>query len=119
MASQTQGIQQLLAAEKRADEKVNNARKRKALRLRKAKEDAQVEIHKFRDEKERAFKEYEAQHMGSREDNAARIEMDTRAKIEAMNNTVIESKDDVIQYLISQVFDVKPQVHQNLHLDKK
>lgn len=29
MASQTQGIQQLLAAEKRADEKVAQARKRK------------------------------------------------------------------------------------------
>lgn len=31
MASQTQGIQQLLSAEKRADEKVSQARKRKPL----------------------------------------------------------------------------------------
>ena len=33
MASQTQGIQQLLAAEKRAAEKVGEARKRKNRRL--------------------------------------------------------------------------------------
>lgn len=33
MASQTQGIQQLLAAEKRAAEKVNDARKRKFIIL--------------------------------------------------------------------------------------
>lgn len=33
MASQTQGIQQLLAAEKRAAEKVSEARKRKLIKL--------------------------------------------------------------------------------------
>lgn len=42
MASQTQGIQQLLVAEKRAAEKVAEARKRKNRRLKQAKEEAQV-----------------------------------------------------------------------------
>ena len=42
MASQTQGIQQLLVAEKRAAEKVSEARKRKNRRLKQAKEEAQV-----------------------------------------------------------------------------
>ncbi len=46
MASQTQGIQQLLAAEKRAAEKVSEARKRKNRRLKQAKEEAQSEIEK-------------------------------------------------------------------------
>ena len=100
MAAQTQGIQQLLAAEKRAAEKVNmmvelisigsinnyaniissirgsinlminfqvaEARKRKARRLKQAKEEANNEIDKFKNEREAAFKEYERQHMGSR-----------------------------------------------------
>ena len=44
MASQTQGIQQLLVAEKRAAEKVSEARKRKNRRLKQAKEEAQVQI---------------------------------------------------------------------------
>lgn len=48
MASQTQGIQQLLAAEKRAAEKINEARKRKAQRLKQAKQEAQAEIEKYR-----------------------------------------------------------------------
>ena len=39
MASQTQGIQQLLSAEKRAAEKVAEARKRKNRRLKQAKEE--------------------------------------------------------------------------------
>lgn len=49
MAAQTQGIQQLLTAEKRAAEKVNEARKRKARRLKQAKDEAQAEIQKYRE----------------------------------------------------------------------
>ncbi len=42
------GIQQLLSAEKRAADKINDARKRKARRLKQAKEEAQQEIEKYR-----------------------------------------------------------------------
>ena len=52
MASQTQGIQQLLSAEKRAAEKVSEARKRKNRRLKQAKEEAQAEIEKYKKERE-------------------------------------------------------------------
>lgn len=48
MASQTQGIQQLLAAEKRAAEKINEARKRKFQRMKQAKQEAQAEVEKYR-----------------------------------------------------------------------
>ena len=48
MASQTAGIQQLLVAEKRAAEKVAEARKRKNRRLKQAKEEAQAEIEKYK-----------------------------------------------------------------------
>ncbi|MBO8666358.1 V-type ATPase subunit G, partial [Staphylococcus aureus] len=92
MASQTQGIQQLLAAEKRAAEKVAEAKKRKARRLKQAKEEAQDEIEKYRQEREKQFKEFEIKHMGSREDVAARIDADTNIKIEEMNKAVIVNK---------------------------
>lgn len=55
MASQTQGIQQLLQAEKRAAEKVADARKRKARRLKQAKEEAQMEVEQYRREREQEF----------------------------------------------------------------
>lgn len=87
MTSQTQGIQQLLAAEKKAAEKVAEARKRKcflfvlhlrwcvmwpkksifsrkttgkARRLKQAKDEATEEIEKYRQEREKQFKEFEA-----------------------------------------------------------
>ncbi|CAA9997169.1 unnamed protein product, partial [Nesidiocoris tenuis] len=93
MASQTQGIQQLLAAEKRAAEKVAEAKKRKARRLKQAKEEAQEEIERYKQDRERQFKEFEAQHMGSREDVAARIDADTRQRIEEMTKAVNVNKE--------------------------
>jgi V-type H+-transporting ATPase subunit G len=48
MASQTAGIMQLLTAEKRAAEKINDARKRKTQRLKQAKQEAQAEVEKYR-----------------------------------------------------------------------
>ncbi|XP_054287018.1 V-type proton ATPase subunit G [Macrosteles quadrilineatus] len=118
MASQTQGIQQLLAAEKRAAEKVAEAKKRKARRLKQAKEEAQDEIEKYRQEREKQFKEFEAKHMGSREDVAARIEADTKVKINEMNKAVTLHQEAVIQQILELVYDIKPELHKNFRAAK-
>ncbi|GAB1863211.1 V-type proton ATPase subunit G [Camponotus japonicus] len=117
MASQTQGIQQLLTAEKRAAEKVSDARKRKARRLKQAKEEAQDEIEKYRQEREKQFREFEAKHMGSKEDVAARIEADTRLKIEEMNQTVAVHKNMVMLKILDLVYDIKPELHSNYRIE--
>ncbi|CAH1163630.1 unnamed protein product [Phaedon cochleariae] len=116
MASQTHGIQQLLAAEKRAAEKVSEARKRKARRLKQAKEEAQDEIEKYRKERERQFREFEAKHMGSREDVAAKIEVDTKQRIEEMNKAVLSQKAPVIQEILNLVYDIEPKMHKNYRI---
>lgn len=113
MASQSQGIQQLLAAEKRAAEKVSDARKRKAKRLKQAKEEAQDEIEKYRKERERQFREFEAKHMGSREDVAAKIDQDTKRRIEDMNRAVQSQKDPVMKEILNLVYDIRPEMHKN------
>ncbi|CAL7934673.1 unnamed protein product [Xylocopa violacea] len=113
MASQTQGIQQLLAAEKRAAEKVAEARKRKARRLKQAKEEAQDEIEKYRQEREKQFREFEAKHMGSKEDVAARIEGDTKVKTEEMNQAVSIHKNSVVLTILDLVYNIHPQLHKN------
>ncbi|KAJ8680940.1 hypothetical protein QAD02_016727 [Eretmocerus hayati] len=113
MASQTQGIQQLLAAEKRAAEKVSDARKRKARRLKQAKEEAQDEIEKYRQEREKQFREFENKHMGSKEDVAHRIDADTKVKIEEMNSQVSSHKDTVMHQVLDLVYNIKPELHKN------
>ncbi|XP_041972429.1 V-type proton ATPase subunit G [Aricia agestis] len=116
MASQTQGIQQLLAAEKRAAEKVSEARKRKAKRLKQAKDEAQSEVEKYRQERERQFKEFEAKHMGTREGVAAKIDAETRVKIDEMNKMVQVQQEAVIKDILSLVYDIKPELHVNYRI---
>ncbi|MBN4724486.1 V-type ATPase subunit G, partial [Escherichia coli] len=103
----------LLAAEKRAAEKVSEARKRKAKRLKQAKEEAQDEVEKYRQERERQFKEFEAKHMGTREGVAAKIEAETKVKISEMNSMVERQKSAVIKDILSLVYDIKPELHVN------
>jgi len=118
MASQSQGVQQLLAAEKKAAEKVAQARKNKARRLKQAKDEAQAEIEKFRHEREQQFKSYEAQHLGSQGDVATRIKADTVAKKNAQNLQVAAKKEQVIERILAMVQDIKPQLHENVRASK-
>jgi len=113
MASQTQGIQQLLAAEKKAAEKVSDARKRKAKRLKQAKEEAQLDIEKYRQEQEKKFREKEVKHMGSRDDVATRIDAETNREIENMKKQVANNKEEVIFRLLDLVSHIEPKLHRN------
>uniref|UniRef100_A0A8D2KAN9 V-type proton ATPase subunit G n=1 Tax=Theropithecus gelada TaxID=9565 RepID=A0A8D2KAN9_THEGE len=66
MASPSQGIQQLLQAEKQDAEKVSDACKRKKWRLMQAKEAAQAEIEQYHHlQREKELKAKEAAALGS------------------------------------------------------
>uniref|UniRef100_A0A4X2KKX6 V-type proton ATPase subunit G n=1 Tax=Vombatus ursinus TaxID=29139 RepID=A0A4X2KKX6_VOMUR len=65
MASKSQGIQQLLQAEKSASEKIAEARRRKFERLKRAKKEAQNEVEKYRLKREEEFKAKELETLGS------------------------------------------------------
>ncbi|MCL4131016.1 UNVERIFIED_CONTAM: hypothetical protein GTU68_003824 [Idotea baltica] len=113
MASQSQGVQQLLAAEKKAAEKVAEARKRKARRLKQAKDEAQAEIEKFRQEKEKQFKDYEAKYLGSQDDIAAKIKSETFTNITEMNKQVSVNKQKV--WILSSIWEeIVGEFHLNL-----
>lgn len=51
--------------------------------------------------------------MGSREDVAARIESETKIKIDEMNKSVVIHKEVVIEKILQLVYDIKPELHQN------
>lgn len=51
--------------------------------------------------------------MGSREDVAARIDADTKVKIEEMNKAVSVNKQAVIDQILELVYDIKPELHKN------
>ncbi|XP_055274942.1 V-type proton ATPase subunit G 3 isoform X3 [Moschus berezovskii] len=60
MTSQSQGIHQLLQTEKRAKDKLEEAKKRKVKRLRQAKEEAMAETNQYRIQRDEEFRQKQA-----------------------------------------------------------
>eukprot|EP00794_Sanderia_malayensis_P005052 gene5052-5710_t len=112
MASQSQGIQQLLAAEKKAAELVADARKRKTKRLKQAKEEAAADIEQYRGECEIKFREKQKNQQG-KDDFQARNNKDTDVRLDQMGQLVDKNQDEIMNRILSLVYDIKPELHQN------
>ncbi|KAM9217943.1 V-type proton ATPase subunit G 1 [Leptosomus discolor] len=117
MASQSQGIQQLLQAEKRAAEKVAEARKRKNRRLKQAKEEAQAEIEQYRLQREKEFKAKEAAALGSHGSCTTEVEKETQGKMSVIQQNFQKNREVVLSQLLSLVCDIKPEIHVNYRIN--
>ncbi|XP_045465451.1 V-type proton ATPase subunit G-like isoform X1 [Harmonia axyridis] len=129
MASQTQGIQQLLVAEKRAAEKVGAARKHtpkeeeslgdesgKLKRIKQAREEANHDINAYRQERERQFRDFEVRHLGSKGDIAQKIDKETDGRLRQMADDVASNRTKVVDELINLVCEINPEIHRNFEL---
>lgn len=54
--------------------------------------------------------------MGSKEGVAAKIDADTRIKIDEMNRQQAQNRPSVVDELLSLVYDLKPELHRNYAL---
>lgn len=115
-STQSQEVQLLLAAEKRATEKVSEARKRKAQRLKRAKEEAAADIEQFKGERQITFNKYETEHIGSHDDVAKKIERETTEKLDGMNKRIHTTRSTILDRLIGEVVG---SVDAKLHRNKK
>ncbi|KJE93560.1 vacuolar ATP synthase subunit G [Capsaspora owczarzaki ATCC 30864] len=114
MSNQSQGIQALLAAEKSAAEIVAKARKRKATRLKQAKDEAEAEIAAFKSEREAQFQAHVKAHEGDTTQIAQRLKEETNTKLVAIDNDAAQHKQAVINKLLEYVCDVKAELHINV-----
>ncbi|XP_054769746.2 V-type proton ATPase subunit G-like [Lytechinus pictus] len=88
----------------------------KARRLKQAKEEAQQEIEAYKKERETQFEEIQQKYLGSKGDQAREIEIQTAAKIQEINQRVGQTRGQVLNDLFNMVFDIKPELHQNLQV---
>ncbi|XP_033071089.1 V-type proton ATPase subunit G 1-like [Trachypithecus francoisi] len=116
MASQSQGIQQLLQAEKRAAEKVSEAPKRKNRRLKQAKEEAQTEIEQYRLQREKEFKAKEPAALGSHGSCSTEVEKETQEKMTILQTYFRQNRDEVLDNLLAFVCDIRPEIHENYRI---
>ncbi|XP_059771192.1 V-type proton ATPase subunit G 1-like [Balaenoptera ricei] len=114
---ESQGIQQLLQAEKRAAEKVSEARKRKNRRLKQAKEEAQAEIEQYRLQREKEFKAKEAAALGSHGSCSTEVEKDTQEKMTILQTYFRQNRDEVLDNLLAFVCDIRPEIHENYRIN--
>ncbi|XP_067865520.1 sialidase-1-like isoform X3 [Heterodontus francisci] len=94
-----------------------NPSKRKARRLRQAKEEAQGEIEQYRLEREKDFRHKQEAVMGSQGNLAAEVEQQTRQKIQAMQANHHRNKEKVLRQLLMLVCDIKPEIHHNYRIN--
>ncbi|XP_005375191.1 PREDICTED: V-type proton ATPase subunit G 3 [Chinchilla lanigera] len=113
MTSQSQGIHQLLQAEKRAKDKLEEAKKRKGKRLKQAKEEAMAEIDQYRMERDKEFQLRQSKIMGSQSNISEEVEEQTLQKIQEMSRSYNKYMESVLKQLLSMVCDMKPEIHIN------
>ncbi|KAM9186709.1 VATG3 ATPase, partial [Asarcornis scutulata] len=113
MTSQSQGIQQLLQAEKRAKDKLEEAKKRKGKRLKQAKEEAIAEIDHYRLQREKEFRNKQTNVMGSQGDLSAKIEEQTTETIQKLTSSYHKNKESMMKKLLNMIYDINPEVHPN------
>ncbi|KAK2099690.1 hypothetical protein P7K49_021038 [Saguinus oedipus] len=116
MASQSQGIQQLLQAKKRAAEKVSEAGKRKNRRLKQAEAAAQAEIEQYRLQREKEFKTKEAAALGSHGSCSTEVE-ETQEKMTILQIYFRQNRDEVLDNLLAFVCDIWPEIHENYRIN--
>ncbi|XP_035189398.1 V-type proton ATPase subunit G 3 [Oxyura jamaicensis] len=113
MTSQSQGIQQLLQAEKRAKDKLEEAKKRKGKRLKQAKEEAIAEIDHYRLQREKEFRNKQTNVMGSQGNLSAKIEEQTTEAIQKLTSSYHKNKESMMKKLLNMIYDINPEVHPN------
>ncbi|XP_025776963.1 V-type proton ATPase subunit G 3 isoform X1 [Puma concolor] len=119
MTSQSQGIHQLLQAEKRAKDKLEEAKKkngcasRKEKRLKQAKEEAMAEINQYRMQRDKEFGLKQSKVMGSQSNLSEEVDERTLGKIKELNGSYNKYMEVVLKQLLNMVCDVKPGIHVN------
>ncbi|OCT82962.1 V-type proton ATPase subunit G 3-like [Xenopus laevis] len=113
MTSQSRGIQQLLQAEKRAKDKLEETKKRKNKRLRQAKEEATAEIDQYKLNREADFRHIQTSVMGSQGNLAVKIEEQTVEKVQIYNSSYHKYKEGILKELLDLAYNIKPELHTN------
>nr|XP_010308922.1 PREDICTED: V-type proton ATPase subunit G 3 isoform X1 [Balearica regulorum gibbericeps] len=113
MTSQSQGIQQLLQAEKRAKDKLEEAKKKYNRKGKEAREEAIAEIDHYRLQREKEFRNKQTNVMGSQGNLSAKIEEQTTETVRNLTSSYHKNMESMMKKLLSTICDINPEVHPN------
>ena len=107
-------VVQLTDAEKRAREVIEDARRRKAIRLKKAREDSTKEIEDFRKLCDDNLDKLNKDHTLRQATNAIQFEKDLQAKRIELGNAYTRNFTAAYESVLDKMLDVKAELHKNL-----
>lgn len=86
-------------------------------RLKQAKEEAGIEIEAYRQEREAQFNAKKKNYDGSKDDFEQKMEVEKKEKLKTIDKDIAASKSQVIDRLLSMVYDIKPELHRNKRVE--
>lgn len=116
MAQKTEGIQQLLIAEKKATDRVLEARKRKAARLKTAKKEAEAEINAYKEQREKLYRKSEQAAAGKHGSAETEIAASTNKQIIQLEKNMKLQMQKSMGLVQSPLFDIDISLHENVKL---
>lgn len=105
-ASNSNGIQALLEAEKTAQESVQEARAFRSQRLKASKTDAAKEIEDYKKKKESEFSQQTSEFHAAEDKAESSGEKSAQSDIEALKKSAEKSRAQVVKYLVEQATTV-------------
>lgn len=82
-------------------------------RLKEAKEEAAREIEDYRRQRDQQFQDEQKKFHGSKDDFEQKMKKETEIKLRTIEGEVSEHKEEVIQRLLTMVYDINPELHIN------
>lgn len=86
-------------------------------RLKEAKEEAGIEIEKYRKEREDQFNQKRKNFDGSKDDFKQKMEEEKKEKLREIEQDVAQNKEQVVHRLMQMVYDIQPKLHRNMRVD--
>ena len=109
------GIQELLAAEQRAASRIHEAKNRKIKKMKDARDEAQKEIDLFRKELQSEF-EQKWKKDKSGDEFSLQIQRKVTDEMHMIDSKVKLNKKQVIEKVLVQVYEITPELHENLQV---
>merc|ERR1719159_3313 len=103
-------IQQLLKAEKQAEELIARARENRVLKLKQAKDSADEELKKFRDAEQAKFDKESG--VKAAVDPAADLKATTKMEIDMVSRDYEQNKGKTAQYIVEKILTVPLELSQ-------
>ena len=107
------GINQLLGAERKAKQIIEEARKERQSRLRAAKEEAAKEIDEYKAGCEAQISQWSQGMKGQEVALQQQINRQTGEVLRRVDNQITTNKEATIKFLIQQVISIQPELHVN------